>query len=475
MILLTAVTASASQKIAHKDLMDLANDSINANSREVKPEPKMMTTEPDNKIEVRIWNDPQFRKQFAMSYMAETEIEPGVTEDEREVMQEVLEHISAEEMDKAVKLLQKNTNDAASAVFEFTLGNIYFQQEELDRAIIVYKMAVDKYPKFLRAWKNLALIYVRQGYFDRAVPALTKTLELGDNSAVTYGLLGFSYSSVGNFLAAESAYRMAILLDPDTLDWKMGLARSFFKQQRYSESSAICDILIKQFPDRADLWLLQANAFIGLNKPLEAAQIYELVDQMGQSTFESLNMLGDIYVNEELFEMAAESYMRAMDVKPDHKPQRPLRNAKVLIARGALEETSELISKIESMHANSLSKEDRKDLLKLRARLVVAAGSGEEEVAVLEQIVELDPHDGEAILLLGQNSERKGNVEKAQFWYERAAAIEEFEADAKVRLAQLMVKSGKYAQALPLLRRAQMIKPRETVQKYLEQVERIAK
>ncbi len=76
---------------------------------------------------------------------------------------------------------------------------------------------------------------------------------------------------------------------------------------------------------------------------------------------------------------------------------------------------------------------------------------------------------------MGQHSNRQGDAEKAIFYYERAQSIEKFEADAKVRHAQLLVGKGKYDEALPLLRRAQTIKPRDDVQKYLEQVERIAK
>lgn len=475
-ILLICVAAVLTAKAGStEDLVKLADEMITANSTEIKLAVEQTSSNQDQNIEVEIWNSPQFRKQFVMSYMAETEIEPSLTEDELEVMKEFMELMSSEQMDEAEKLLKENNNDAASAVFDFTLANIYFQNEELDRAIIVYKMAVEKFPKFLRAWKNLSLCYVRQNYFDKAIPALTKVIELGGSNSITYGLLGFSYASVGNHLAAESAFRMAILLDSKTLDWKMGLARSFFKQQRYGESAAICEQLIEEYPDRADLWLLQANAYIGQGKALKAAEIYELVDNMGKSTFESLNMLGDIYINEELYEMATQAYMRAMEAKPDHKPERPIRSAKILIARGALNQTRQLITKIEDMHKGTLPTENHKELLKLKARLAVADGSGEEEVAVLEEIVAIDPLDGEALILLGQNSERNDDVEKAIFYYERAAGIDKYEADAKLRLAQLNVKLGKYNEAVSLLKRVQMLKPRDNVQKYLEQVERVAK
>jgi tetratricopeptide (TPR) repeat protein len=428
-----------------------------------------------SEFELKLWNSPRFRKQFAESYLAETDIEPRVTELEREKMLEVLGLISSDKMDEAARLLQTQTNEASSAVFDFTLANIYFQQDNLQEAAVWYKSAVEKYPKFRRAHKNLALIHIRNEAFKKAIPHLTRVVELGGRDALTCGLLGFAYASVGNSLCAESAYRQAILMDPATLDWKMGLARSLFRQQRYAEAATFCDTLIADDPNRVDLWLLQANAYVGLNQPLKAAVNYELVDRLGKSTADSLNMLGDIYVNQGLFELAVDYYIRALEKDPQLNPQRAIRAARVLAARGALAETRQLVERIEALCGSELAKADRKELLMLQVRCMVAERSGEKEIKVLEKIVELDPLDGEALIMLGQRYARAGDYEKAVLKYEQAASLEKYEADAKVRHAQLLVKQGKYAEALPLLRRAQDLEPREDVQKYLEQVERVAK
>lgn len=425
--------------------------------------------------ELETWNDPAFKKQYTESYIAETEIEPRVTQGEREHLQTILDLIASDQMDKAAALLEKNRGDAASAVFDFTLANIYFQQEQLEQAAAAYETAVQKYPKFRRAWRNLGLSYIRTNQFDKALPALTRVVELGGEDAITYGLLGFAYASVDNHTAAESAYRNAVLLDPKTMDWQMGLARSFFKQERFAEAVALCDTLIEKNPNRTDLWLLQANAYIGLNQPLSAAENFEIVDRLGQSTVDSLNTLGDIYTNEAIFDVAVNAYIRAMDKDPTHAPDRAIRAAKVLAARGAHPQTRQLIAHIETVYGKRLSTEARKDLLRLQARLAVAFGASDEEARVLQQIVELDPLDGEALILLGQHLSRAGETEQAIFYYERAASLEAFEADAKVRHAQLLVKNGNYEGALPLLRRAQQIKPRDNIQDYLEQVERVAK
>jgi len=425
--------------------------------------------------ELAIWSDPRFKRHFVQSYQAETEIEPTVTVVERDTMQDVLDFISSDQEDRAVALLEKNRGRAASAVFDFTLANIHFQREDYDQASAAYQIAVDKFPKFRRAWKNLGLIHVRQEDFEQAAIAFTRVIELGGNDAITYGLLGYAYSNREKDLEAEAAYRMAVLLDPATLDWKMGLARSLFKLKRYADAVALCGSLIDDHPDRAELWLLQANAFIGLGQPLRAAENYELVDRLGGSTPDSLNMLGDIYINEEIYEMALDSYSRAMEMNPEGSPGRALRAAQVFTARGALAETRTLVDRIEAAYGDELQDEDRVAVLELRARLAVAEGAGEEEVQVLEQIVALDPLDGEALILLGRHAARNGDSEQAVFYYERAANIEKFEADAKVAHAQLLVREGKYREALPMLERAQMLKPRDNVQQYLEQVERASK
>jgi len=425
--------------------------------------------------DLELWRDADFKRRFTESYLAETEIEPRVTADERDKMTEVLELISNEQIDKAVALIRKSRNEASSAVFDFTLANVFFQQERLDEAAVAYEAAVEKFAKFRRAWRNLGLVRVRQGDFVNSCLAFTRVIELGGGDAVTYGLLGYSYANVGNDVAAESAYRMANLLDPGTMDWKMGLARSFFQQGRFADAVALCKSLIEAEPDRSDLWLLQANAYIGLGQPMRAAENFELVDRLGASTVDSLTMLGDIYVNEEHFDLAVDAYVRATETDTPPTYDRLVRAAKVLTARGAHDAASTLIARIETVYGSEQSPEARKDLLKLQARLAVALGAGDDEARVLEEIVALDPLDGEALILLGQHAARSGDPEKAIFYYERAASLEAFEADAKVRHAQLLVGRGNYADALPLLRRAQTIQPRENVQQYLDQVERVAR
>ena len=183
--------------------------------------------------DLSIWDSERFQKEFLGSYGVNADIEPRVTVVEQEQMQKVLDVLSEEDsMDEALKLLTKFNKEAASAIFDFTIANLYFQMDELDTAMQFYDQAIEKFPNFRRAYKNAGLIHVRNGEFKKALPYLTKTVELGGHTSLAYGLLGFAYGSTEQHLSAESAYRMAILLDPETVDWQLGLARSLFKVHR---------------------------------------------------------------------------------------------------------------------------------------------------------------------------------------------------------------------------------------------------
>ncbi len=425
-----------------------------------------------------LFEDSNFKRRFEESYLAESEVEPPVTADAREALTEIFELISAEDTDAAIAALKKQIGRKSSAMFDVTLANIYFQTERLDEAADRYRVAVDKFPKFRRAWRNLGFVCSRKGDHVGARGALTRVLELGGTDAMTFGLLGYAHANTGNHLAAESAYRMANLLDPDTIDWQKGLALSLLEQKRFPAAAALFDTLIARFPDRSELWMMQANAFLGSGETLRAAHNFEIVERLGGTTPASLDTLGDIYVNDGLFDLGVDAYLRALDAGngpgSGNAVGRAVRAGRALVAGGRTDEASRLVAGINAAVGDALDEPTRKDLLRLEARLTAARGEDAESARVLAQIIEMDPLDGEAILNLGRIHASMGEAEKGIFYYERAAQLEAFEAKAKLAHAQLLVDEARFPEAVALLRRVQELEYREDVQSYLEQVERLA-
>lgn len=425
--------------------------------------------------ELAIWKDPAFRQRFIESYAAASAIEPGLGKDETKRMQEVYDLMAQDQLDQAVALLEQSITPTSSAVLDFTLAGIHFQRDELELAVSGFRAAVTKFPRYQRAWRNLGMACVRAGDHAAAVPALRRLLELGGGDSFVYGLLGYGYWTMGEHLASESAYRMANMLDPESQQWRVGLATSFFEQRRFADAAAMCSQLIAEQSDLPEFWLMQAQAFLGLGQSERAAENLEILDSMGKSTAETLNLLGDIYVNEGLFALAAARYRRALSASGERGLARALRAAKDLASRNAYAEAALLLDESESRHADALGEAERLDLLRLRARIALADHADAEQARILEEIVQLDPTDGNALIQLGKYAAAIGEVERGAFWFERAAQLAEFEADAKTGHGQLLANQGRYAEALPLLRRAYELKPRELLRDYIDQVERFAK
>jgi tetratricopeptide (TPR) repeat protein len=364
---------------------------------------------PEHAAVLELLRDPDQAHRFAQSWLSESDVEPKVGAPEGEAYQQIVQAIAAEDTALALQLLAAQRGPSGNALFDFMEGNLRYQGEEHELAVAAYREAVLKHPRFRRAWGNLALASARSGDFEGAIEGFSRVVALGGADATTYALLGIAHSNRRDYLAAESAFRMATLLDPASLEWRMGLAECLFKQERFDDAVALCASLLRTQPERAELWLLQANAYARLGRPLDAAENLEVLHGLGRGTAETFNLLGDIYVNERLFELSRDNYASALELAPEAGAARAVRAAGDLAARGALEESRALIERVESAAGASLDEAQRMQVLKLRARIAVASGAGDEQVRILEEIVALDPLDGEALLLLGQHYGRSGD------------------------------------------------------------------
>jgi tetratricopeptide (TPR) repeat protein len=442
-----------------------------------------------------IWDDPVFQRQFVAGYGVNSDVEPRVMPDVIDILEKIRPLMARpEDLSKAEAILRKQIKPETSAILDFTLGGIYFQQEKLAEALACYQAAVAKFPAFRRAWRNLGLIHVRigaPGGLEEAIRAFTRMIELGGGDAYSYGLLGFAYASIHDHQAAEAAYRNALLLQPANTEWRLGLTRCVYRQEKFEDAATLLEGLIERYPEKGEFWLLQAHTFLGMKQPLRAAENLEALDRLGQAAPDALYTLGDIYVSENLVDLAAGAYLRAIEAGRDQPLAKPLRAAEVLAARGAMAQAQRIASRLGREAGSATDELDRRRLLRLEARLAIAradsaaAGRGAGDTAAaaelasavqaLEEILAIDPLDGDALMLLGRQYSLQQEPDRAILCFERAAGLEAYELNARIRHAQVLVSLGRYADAVPLLRRAQELKPRDDVARYLEQVERMAR
>jgi len=423
-------------------------------------------------IAVAIFQDPEFAKHFLGSYGFLSGAEPKVSGSEVDLLRDVLELLKVNPA-AAESALEKQTNPEGSAALDFILANLQFQNAKLDAAEKSYRTALEKFPDFRRAHKNLGLLLVQERKCAPALTELTAALALGDRDGRSYGLIGFCYLQKEDNLAAEVAYRNAILLDPDTRDWTLGLARSLMAMEKFKEAAGLFSTLIEKNPLDPEPWLLQANAYLGLEQPMKAAVNLETVRMMGKAKRRSLVLLGDIYMNAGVNEMAKSAYLDAIAAdrkKLDFKTA--FRAADLLIRTRAYEDAHEIVEAIEKRYGKALAPADELGLLTLKARLEAARGNKKVAAKLLERVVRKDGTRGDALLELADYYSGEGEREKAELLLERAEHLERTRYRALLRHAQLLVHTSHYADASQLLHRALSIKREPRVARFLAQVDR---
>ncbi|MEO0649581.1 MAG: tetratricopeptide repeat protein, partial [Planctomycetota bacterium] len=139
------------------------------------------------------------------------------------------------------------------------------------------------------------------------------------------------------------------------------------------------------------------------------------------------------------------------------------------------ERANEALAMVQGVFPDGLPVEVELELQNLKSRIAVATGDSAADIAALERTIELDPLDGQALIFLGEQRRRAGEPEEAELLFDRAIALEDFESEASLAKAKLLVDADRFSDAVPLLERANELEPSTAIENYLTQVRRMAK
>ncbi|MCH6258208.1 tetratricopeptide repeat protein [Puniceicoccaceae bacterium K14] len=419
------------------------------------------------------WDNPEFKKRFLGSYGFDMEINPKITREESEIMQEVAELMSSNPSE-AIRILESSLTPEISAAFDYTIGSLYLQTGDLENAKKNYETAIKKFPNFFRAYQNLSFALVQEGEYEEAKPLLTKAIEIGGGNGTLYGLLGYSYLNTGVSSQALDSYRQALLFQPDSDDWRLGKLNSLLDMGMDSEAIGMLSDLIEMDPSKANFWMMQANAFMNDREYNKALANLELVSRMNNLSPQGLTLLGDLLLNEGLPRRALERYKVAID-SGELPVSKLLRVAEGLALRGAIKESAELADSITDSYGSSVSPEDELAILNIKASSAMSDGDMAKAATILEDIVSKDPLNGKALISLGDYYRGASDVEKAMLQYERASKVKGFEPQALIALARMEVSLKNYQSAVNHLKRANSLDPKPYLDDYISQLESVLK
>lgn len=386
-----------------------------------------------------LWKDPRFQKQLIGGLGIDPGLEPNIDKlDERlRNYHDRIAGMIGEDPDKALDYLQqlvtdskvKSNDNTAAARFFFLLGNLELKEGNVVEAAKALKTAVERFPNYRAAHQNLGFIYSREQLYDTAIKHLTETIRLGLNEGSVYGLLATAYFEKGDYLSAESAYRLAVLLQPQEKSWKLGLVGSQFQLGNYYSVISITDYLLKENPENHDMRLQQAFAFIKLGQYEKAAMVMELLDAMGGLKEKMLPTLGDLYFNAGLLQLAADTHLRAYNKAEIPRIDGALRAAEFLSRRKGASEAARLLDGIINS-GKEIQPADEVRILRLQAGIAKSQGDLPTATAIWEAVASREPLDAETRMNLGiyysdlvASSDDDSAFEKAKSFFDEVIAI----------------------------------------------------
>jgi tetratricopeptide (TPR) repeat protein len=415
------------------------------------------------------WNDPAFIRGFMGDYGFRSEVEPRIDKSEQFILREVVAK-AENQLEDATVYLEGKITSKTSAALDFALGTMYYQLGRLTRSEQTYEQALKKFPSFLRARKNLGFVQLSLGKLMDASKNIAKAISLGEADGVSYVALGYCHLSLGRIVSAENAYRMGILLHPESIDARNGLVNCLLSTNRYAEALALLDELLESKPNDLFCHKARASALQGLGREKEAVVALETLRRMNRLDASGTLSLGDLYHNLGLYEHSLSSYQQALAKKEKLSLPRYARAAKVLINRGSYEAGFKYLEEIQKIFGEGYSDSDEHQIRMLQAEVRIATGKRKDAAAILEQLIQKQPLDGEALLLSAKLAAEELDFATAALRFERAAKLPDFEVQSLVEHARMLVNAKEYQEAADLLERAQTLSPQPRVARYLQAV-----
>jgi len=458
-----------------------------------------------------VFNTPAWERAFAGDFGVDSGVEPGIPEDPRglEVIGEIrplLQANSETSIQGALNILNSYFGERMTAgqtipafhaqiagmlnyQLSRTTANPGLRARAQQEAIGHFEEAIQQFPNFLRAHKNLGDLYFRQDNATKALEHFLQAIQLGDKDPTPMGLVGYIYYEQGNLVSAENALKNALMVDPTVREFRQVLGQVLFNQERHTEAAALFGELLAEDSSNADYWNLQANAFIAQDKIDDAANNLEITRMMGVANPQSLLLLGDVYMNKEMTEDATLAYLDALEQGDDSNFA-----GSIIQAAGTLnnfrsyDNALMLLNGVDAKFGEELSDEEAIRALTLRSEINLNMGNRDEAAAALEDIIARDPYNGRALISLGRyyaetqpsddldEAAAAREISEAQqqaiIYYERVQQLEDprMAAQGFVMEARLRVQRDELGQAVDLLEEGLQIYALPNVQPYLDQV-----
>lgn len=352
----------------------------------------------------------------------------------------------------------------ASAALHYVLASLLYEEGMMQPAIEQYILAIRKHPSFLRAYANLGFALMETGDSEKALPVLLKAVELGANESQIHGLIGRIYAEKELYESGLTAFRNAMVFNPENNAWRFGVLQCLIALERYEQAITMVDEVIAFDRRNPDNWKNRANLLLELERWDEAIIDLQVADSLGDASFATRHQLATMLFNKEIYGQASEWLARAGLLADDFDSfDRLLSVAQSLSEVGLLTEVAALLTDIQSRAAELGIELDHSKIDRIRVAIEFENGNFQQALSIVDALIEEAPADGGLQLQRAQVLISLGREEEAILSYQIAATHQETAYAANYENARLRLARGEIAEALALLRKAYTEDPSESL------------
>lgn len=165
--------------------------------------------------------------------------------------------------------------DIKNSQANYYLGNLFFDNKELDKALKHYKIALEKDLKHNNAYNGIGNVYSAMKDYQNAIHCYNKAIEIDEKNTYSYSGLGHIYSNLKDHDKAVDNYKKAIKADPSYAPPYNGLGNLNKDKGNYKEALVNFNKYIKLDPNWSGVYYNRAETYFLLENYKKALADYK--------------------------------------------------------------------------------------------------------------------------------------------------------------------------------------------------------
>jgi tetratricopeptide (TPR) repeat protein len=295
-------------------------------------------------------------------------------------------------------------------------------------------------------------ILVRQGKPTDAITVLASVVKAAPQNALAHYHLGLAYAAASNFGQAQSQWQDAARLSPNAVEPERAIAALALRQRDFSLLTVTSQRLMQIEPRSSEGYLFHAQALLANGDNAGAKADLNKAAEIAPRDPAPLIQMGHLLMASKQFDEASKFYSQALVLNPStsqalaglvnidlerKQPAQALRRVQEQLARvPANASLYTLLGQVEFHNQDT--------------------GKAEE---AFEKAVDLDKHDIQALLLLGNAQVARGALDQAIASYQRGIQDNPREVTLYVSLGSLFERRGDWQHAQDLYQKALQVQP----------------